>query len=144
MKAWVYEDFGDVNVLRLDKTVSVPKIRDDQVLIKVIIATLNHVDYKRRQKKKKGIRIISPSRARPSGVRIDRLDPDRSGAFSKMPPKGRLAGISFPVAACSKAGQDLLSHRRLELGWPGAPLLVPPSARIVWSLILCVVQNTIG
>ncbi|KAK8933554.1 Quinone oxidoreductase-like protein [Platanthera zijinensis] len=49
MKAWVYEDFGDVNVLRLDETVSVPEIRDDQVLIKVIAAALNPVDYKRRQ-----------------------------------------------------------------------------------------------
>ncbi|KAK8935434.1 hypothetical protein KSP39_PZI013394 [Platanthera zijinensis] len=33
MKAWFYEDYGYVNVLRLDGDTSVPKIRVDQVLI---------------------------------------------------------------------------------------------------------------
>ncbi|KAK8941617.1 Quinone oxidoreductase-like protein [Platanthera guangdongensis] len=48
MKAWVYEDFGNVNVSRLDEKVYVPEIMDDQVLIKVIAAALNPVDYKMR------------------------------------------------------------------------------------------------
>ncbi|XP_028551389.1 2-methylene-furan-3-one reductase isoform X1 [Dendrobium catenatum] len=51
MKAWVYEEYGDVNVLRLDEGVSVPEVKEDQVLVKVFAAGLNPVDYKRRQGK---------------------------------------------------------------------------------------------
>ncbi|XP_020593405.1 2-methylene-furan-3-one reductase-like [Phalaenopsis equestris] len=48
MKAWIYEEYGDVKVLRLDDGVSVPEIKDDQVLLKVVAAALNPVDFKRR------------------------------------------------------------------------------------------------
>ncbi|KAL0921429.1 hypothetical protein M5K25_008498 [Dendrobium thyrsiflorum] len=51
MKAWFYEEYGNVNVLRLDEGVSVPEVKEDQVLVKVLAAGLNPVDYKRRQGK---------------------------------------------------------------------------------------------
>lgn len=48
MKAWVYGDYGGVEVLKLDSDVSVPPVNDDQVLVKVAAAALNPVDFKRR------------------------------------------------------------------------------------------------
>ncbi|PKA61715.1 Quinone oxidoreductase-like protein [Apostasia shenzhenica] len=51
MKAWVYEEYGDPSVLRLGEEVSVPAVKEDQVLVKVIAAALNPIDFKRRQGK---------------------------------------------------------------------------------------------
>ncbi|KAD2803923.1 hypothetical protein E3N88_37300 [Mikania micrantha] len=48
MKAWQYAEYGSVDVLKLATDVAVPEINDDQVLVKVIAAALNPVDYKRR------------------------------------------------------------------------------------------------
>ncbi|KAJ3683397.1 hypothetical protein LUZ60_013624 [Juncus effusus] len=48
MKAWIYDSYGDVSVLRFDESVPVPALQDDQVLIKVAAAALNPVDFKRR------------------------------------------------------------------------------------------------
>ncbi|KAI7745744.1 hypothetical protein M8C21_026350 [Ambrosia artemisiifolia] len=48
MKAWKYDEYGSVDVLKLATDVSVPEINDDQVLVKVVAAALNPVDYRRR------------------------------------------------------------------------------------------------
>ncbi|XVE83958.1 hypothetical protein DITRI_Ditri16bG0130600 [Diplodiscus trichospermus] len=48
MKAWVYAHHGkSVDVLKLHSDVDVPQLKEDQVLIKVIAAGLNPVDFKR-------------------------------------------------------------------------------------------------
>ena len=47
-KAWLYSEYGKAaDVLKLDPNVPVPEIKEDQVLIKVVAAALNPVDYKR-------------------------------------------------------------------------------------------------
>ncbi|XP_042496723.1 2-methylene-furan-3-one reductase [Macadamia integrifolia] len=51
MKAWLYGEYGKVDVLKLDSKVSVPDVKEDQVLLKVVAAALNPVDAKRRQGK---------------------------------------------------------------------------------------------
>ncbi|KAG6602443.1 2-methylene-furan-3-one reductase [Cucurbita argyrosperma subsp. argyrosperma] len=48
MKAWVYHDFGNTaDVLKLDSNFPVPQINQHQVLVKVVAASLNPIDYKR-------------------------------------------------------------------------------------------------
>ncbi|GKB78935.1 2-methylene-furan-3-one reductase-like protein [Tanacetum coccineum] len=48
MKAWVYDEYGGVDVLKFATYVIVPSVADDQVLVKVVDAALNPVDFKRR------------------------------------------------------------------------------------------------
>ncbi|GAB2280461.1 hypothetical protein Dimus_015091 [Dionaea muscipula] len=48
IKAWVYHEYGGVEVLKLDHKVAIPEVKDHQVLVKVIAAALNPVDFKRR------------------------------------------------------------------------------------------------
>lgn len=79
MKAWVYGDYGEADVLRFDESVPVPEVAEDQVLIKVVAAALNPVDFKRRQGKFKATdsplpvsrsTILPPFPIRlPSGIR---------------------------------------------------------------------------
>ncbi|TKY69255.1 2-methylene-furan-3-one reductase [Spatholobus suberectus] len=48
MKAWVYSEYGNTEeILKFDPNVPIPDIKEDQVLIKVVAAALNPVDYKR-------------------------------------------------------------------------------------------------
>lgn len=50
MKAWMYYEYGSfTDVLKFDeaKTTSVPQVKDDQVLIKIVAAALNPIDAKR-------------------------------------------------------------------------------------------------
>ena len=51
MRAWAYDEYGAASVLRFDEGVSVPEVKDDQVLVKVVAAALNPVDFKKRQGK---------------------------------------------------------------------------------------------
>lgn len=53
MKAWIYNEYG--GPLKLVSDVAVPEVNDDQVLIKVVAAALNPVDFKRRLGKFKAI-----------------------------------------------------------------------------------------
>lgn len=47
-KAWIYSDFGQTSeVLKYEENVPVPEVNDDQVLIKVVAASINPVDFKR-------------------------------------------------------------------------------------------------
>ncbi|XP_076933288.1 2-methylene-furan-3-one reductase-like [Bidens hawaiensis] len=48
MKAWQYHEYGSGDVLKLATDVAVPDINDEQVLVKVVAAALNPVDFKRR------------------------------------------------------------------------------------------------
>ncbi|CAN0924006.1 2-methylene-furan-3-one reductase [Linum grandiflorum] len=61
MKAWIYDEYGAVDVLKFDDKVSVPEIKDDQVLVKVFAAALNPVDFKRRQGKFKATDSVLPT-----------------------------------------------------------------------------------
>jgi len=47
-KAWFYSEHGKpLDILKLHPNWSIPQLKDDQVLIKVVAASLNPVDYKR-------------------------------------------------------------------------------------------------
>jgi len=46
-KAWYYSEHGSPDVLKLDPNWPLPQLKDDQVLIKVVAAALNPIDYKR-------------------------------------------------------------------------------------------------
>ncbi|KVI05644.1 Alcohol dehydrogenase, C-terminal, partial [Cynara cardunculus var. scolymus] len=48
MKAWKYDEYGSVDVMKFVTDVAVPEINDDQVLVKVVAAALNPIDFKRR------------------------------------------------------------------------------------------------
>ena len=48
MKAWAYSEYGkSSDVLKFDPDVPIPQLKDDQVLIKVVAAALNPIDYLR-------------------------------------------------------------------------------------------------
>ncbi|KAK1299086.1 Quinone oxidoreductase-like protein [Acorus calamus] len=60
MKAWIYSEYGDAGVLRLADDVAVPEVKEDQVLVKVVAAALNPIDFKRRQGFLKRLATDSP------------------------------------------------------------------------------------
>ncbi|KAK7293298.1 hypothetical protein RJT34_16161 [Clitoria ternatea] len=48
MKAWTYSEYGKSSqVLKLNHNVALPQVNEDQVLIKVVAASLNPIDFKR-------------------------------------------------------------------------------------------------
>ncbi|RDX66385.1 2-methylene-furan-3-one reductase [Mucuna pruriens] len=48
IKAWVYSEYGNIEeILKFDPNVTIPDIKEDEVLIKVVAAALNPIDYKR-------------------------------------------------------------------------------------------------
>ncbi|KAH7547118.1 hypothetical protein FEM48_Zijuj01G0273100 [Ziziphus jujuba var. spinosa] len=47
-KAWIYEEYGkSADVLKFEANFPVPQVKEDQVLIKVVAASLNPIDFKR-------------------------------------------------------------------------------------------------
>ena len=47
-KAWIYSEYGKTaDVLKFDSNFPVPEVKEDQVLIKVVAAALNPIDFKR-------------------------------------------------------------------------------------------------
>ncbi|CAK9187466.1 unnamed protein product [Ilex paraguariensis] len=77
MKAWVYDEYGGVDVLKFDSSVSVPEIKDDQVLIKVAAAALNPVDFKRRLGKFKATDSPLPAQAQSEKHQIKAWGPSK-------------------------------------------------------------------
>ncbi|KAL2335656.1 hypothetical protein Fmac_016869 [Flemingia macrophylla] len=48
IKAWVYHEYGNIEeILKFESNIPIPEIKGDQVLIKVVAAGLNPIDYKR-------------------------------------------------------------------------------------------------
>jgi len=48
IKAWVYSEYGNIEeTLKFESNIPTPQIKEDEVLIKVVAAALNPVDYKR-------------------------------------------------------------------------------------------------
>lgn len=48
IKAWVYYEYGNIEkILKFESNIPIPHINEDQVLIKVVAAGLNPIDYKR-------------------------------------------------------------------------------------------------
>ncbi|KAK8933509.1 Quinone oxidoreductase-like protein [Platanthera zijinensis] len=95
MKAWIYGDYGDVNVLRLDEGVSVPGIEEDQVLVRVVAAGLNPVDFKRRQGKFRATDSPLPVRPTPAGVAVVR----RPWRWGPTVPGYDVAGVVVKVGS---------------------------------------------
>lgn len=47
-KAWIYQEYGkSADVLKFVENSPVPQVKEDQVLIKVVAASLNPIDFKR-------------------------------------------------------------------------------------------------
>lgn len=71
MKAWVYDEYGGVDVLKFSANATVPDVNDDQVLVKVVAAALNPVDFKRRYGKFQATDSALPVMLYKLNIRLD-------------------------------------------------------------------------
>ncbi|CAI9767934.1 unnamed protein product [Fraxinus pennsylvanica] len=79
MKAWVYYEYGGVEVLKFEADYAVPEVKDDQVLIKVVAAALNPVDYKIRLGEFKTIDSKPPAASLPLAIETAYEGLERAG-----------------------------------------------------------------
>ncbi|CAA2979418.1 2-methylene-furan-3-one reductase [Olea europaea subsp. europaea] len=82
MKAWSYGEYGGVDVLKFKSNIAVPEVKEDQVLIKIVAAALNHVDFKRRLGKFHATDLPLPAAGLPLAIETAYEGLERAGCFA--------------------------------------------------------------